>query len=386
VRAPTYPYFGLEEYRRRLRDLRGRLAGRGVDALVVHTPENIYYLTGYQSPGYYWYQALVVPLDREPVLIPPPHEASLVEAFAWVEDYRLYQDRDDPIAVTRTLLEDLGLGRRTIALELGSWFLTSRGARALVDGLPDARIVDGTGVVEEGRLIKSPEELGYVRQAARIAEAGMAAGIDAVRAGATEAEVAVEAHRAQLLAGGEYTGLPMFVTSGVRSLLVHATWSPKTLASGEMVFLEVPGCLARYHAAMTRAVHVGAPPPAVRHAAEVNAEALRRGKAAMRPGVPAAAVFEVVREAIDRADVGYRQGRRAGYGIGIAFPPGWDEGHIMSINGNETRPLQAGMVFHLITTMRIPGIGAIGCSDTVLVTADGCETLTGAPEPGLIAR
>jgi Xaa-Pro dipeptidase len=109
-------------------------------------------------------------------------------------------------------------------------------------------------------------------------------------------------------------------------------------------------------------------------------------KAVIKPGVPASEAFEAARERIDSANIGYRQGRRVAYSIGIAFPPGWDEGHIISINENEYRPFQPGMTFHVITTMRIPGLGAIGCSDTVLVTADGCETLTSGVEPGLYVK
>jgi Xaa-Pro dipeptidase len=208
----------------------------------------------------------------------------------------------------------------------------------------------------------------------------MRAGIEACRAGATEAEVAVAAHSAQILAGSEYTGLPMFITSGLRSLLVHATWSQKKIERGEVVFLEIPGSINRYHAALTRCVCIGDPPDLLLRAIEVNTDALRQAKAALRPGVRACDVFEVARARIDGADIGYRQGRRVAYAIGTAFPPGWDEGHIISINVNETRPLLAGMVFHLITTMRLQGLGAIGCSDTVLVTPDGCETLTSGVE------
>jgi Xaa-Pro dipeptidase len=87
-------------------------------------------------------------------------------------------------------------------------------------------------------------------------------------------------------------------------------------------------------------------------------------------------VFEIARDRIAAGDVGYRQGRRVAYSIGIAFPPGWDEGHIISMNDGERRTLEPGMTFHLITTMRIAGIGAVGCSDTVLVTERSCETLT----------
>ena len=129
-------------------------------------------------------------------------------------------------------------------------------------------------------------------------------------------------------------------------MLVHASWSPRPLEPGDAVFLEVPGCVHRYHAAFTRAAWIGEPPPHARRVAEVGAEALAEAKAAMRPGIPAAAVFEAGRHRIDAGDVGYTQGRRLGYALGTAFPPRWDEGHIINLNRNEPRPLEPGMVFH----------------------------------------
>ncbi len=386
MRTPTYLYFSLDEYRARLDALRKRMEQAGVDVLLLHTPENIYYVSGYQSPGYYWYEALAVPLERDPVLIPPPHEEALVAAYTWVEDYRLYRDTRDWVETTRDVLVELGMSRGRIGVEKASWFLTNRDFSRLAAMMPDASFVDGSGLVEQGRMIKSARELDYMRQAAKAAEQGMRAGLAAVRAGATEAELAAEVHRAQFLAGSEYTGLPTFITSGERSMLVHATWSLKRLERGETVFFEVPGCINRYHAAMTRAACIGDPPDNLLRAVETNTDALRRAKAAIKPGVPAREVFEVARERIDSANVGYKQGRRVAYAIGTAFPPGWDEGHIISINETERRPLQPGMSFHLITTMRIKGLGAIGCSDTVLVTESGCETMTRGVEHGLHVR
>lgn len=383
MRKPTYRFFDEQEYAGRLTGLRQRMQDAGIDALLVNTPESIFYLCGYQSPGYYFYMGLVVPVDRDPVLIPPPHEESLVAAFAWIDEYRIYPDTTTGIDATRDLLLELGLGSAAIGLEERSWFLTGNDRTRLVEGLPDARFVDGSGLVEEGRLIKSEAELEYVRRAASAATDGMRAGLDAARAGVTELEVAAEIHRAQLLAGSEYTGLPTFVTSGERSMLVHATWSPRELAGGDSVFLEVPGCINRYHVAMTRTAYAGEPPNEYEAAFEVAKRALEKAKGSIAPGVPASQTFEVGRAAIDDAGLGYHQARRLAYGIGIAFPPGWDEGHIMSINRNERRPFRPGMTFHLITTMRIPGIGAIGCSDTVLVTEDGCDTLTAGVEHGI---
>ena len=387
MRAPAELHFSLDEFAARLAALRERMVAAGIDVLLVTTPENIYYLSGYQTPGYYFYLALVVPVDRDPILIPPPHEESLVDALSIFPTYRLYRDTNDWIALTRDVLVELGLARGRVGVENGSWFLTSRDYLRLTAMMGEAQFVDGSGLIEQGRMTKSPRELEYMRAAARAAQAGVRAGLGAIQAGATEADVAIAIHGGQLAAGSEYPAMPSFITSGLRSLQVHATWSPKRLAAGEVVFVEVPGVIHRYHAALTRAAWLGsAPPDRLLRAVEVGQDALARAKSAIRAGRPASEAFEAARERIDSANIGYRQGRRVGYAMGTAFPPGWDEGHIISLNRNESRPLQPGMVFHVITTMRLAGLGAIGMSDTVLVTAEGAETLTAEIPPGLTLR
>lgn len=386
MKPPRVQLFSLGEYAKRLQAVRLLLEQNRLDALVVHSPENIYYLTGYQTPGYYWHQALIIPAASEPVFIPPPHEASLVPEFCWVEDVRLYPDTSDWAEVTSVVLKDKELGSATIGLENESRFLSVDLRNGIAERMPAATLSNGSGVIESCRLIKSPQEIEYLREASGYSTLGMTAGIGAVQDGASELEVAAAVHSALDLAGSEYTGLPAFITSGERTELVHATWSPRRIGSGDIVFLEIPGSHNRYHSAHSRSVFVGDPPEALLRADATSKAALSAAKGTMRPGVPANQVFEAGRTVIDDAGLGYKQGRRIAYGIGIAFPPGWDEGDIFSINVDEDRPLQAGMTFHLITTMRLAGIGAIGCSDTVLVTEDGVETLTSEIEPGVKYR
>ena len=377
MRAPLHQFFPHDEFQLRLEGVRTRMDERGLDALLLTTPENVYYLSGYQTPGYYFFLGLIVPLKGDPVLVPPPHEESLVAAYSVVEDYRVFRDTEDPVTGVAGVLEGLGLGSASIGVEYESWFLKIRDYMRLRAALPDATLHDGSGIVEMGRLIKSEREIGYMREAAEIAQAGVAAGLDAVAEGATERDLAAEVVRTQVMAGSEYSGLPPFITSGEQhSMQVHSTWSDRTIGDGDVVFFEVPGVVNRYHAALTRAAFVGEPPELLVRGSEVNRDALRLAKERIRPGTSASEAFEAARQRIDDADVPYVQGRRIAYGIGTAFPPGWDEGHIFSINANEHRPFHQGMTFHVITTMRLPGLGAIGCSDTVLVTEDGCETLT----------
>ena len=383
MKSPRTQIFASGEYESRIRKVREGMEINGLDVLVIHSPENIYYLSGYQTPGYYWYQALILPLNSEAIFIAPPHEAALIPEFSWVEDSRVYPDTSDWAQVTGEILKELGLTRIAIGLETKSRFLTVDFYQSIQSLLPDSQLNDGSGIVESCRLIKSASEIEYMREAAEVSSRGMKAGINAVIEGASELEVAAAVHSELDMAGSEYTGLPAFITSGERSHLVHATWSPKLIDSGDLVFMEIPGSVNRYHAAQSRSVFVGEQTQSLMEANRVATEALETAKASMKQGVAASSVFKAGSSVINEANIGYKQGRRIAYGIGTAFPPGWDEGDIFSINIDESRPLLPGMCFHLITTMRVPGLGAIGCSDTVLVTDEGVETLTNQIKPGV---
>jgi Xaa-Pro dipeptidase len=376
LRPPIYQCFEQSEYQTRLDALRALMVSRGIDVLVTTTPENVFYLSGYQTPGYYFFLGLIVFQDRDPVLIPPPHEESLVSAYSWVDDYRINADTSSSIETASNVMKAYLRGGGVVALEQGAWFLTANDVAEFAQHLPAARIVDSNGLVEAGRLIKSAAELAHMRSAATVAATAMQAGLDAIEVGVRERDIAAAVYQAQLSAGGEYTGLPAFVTSGERSLMVHASWSDRVVGDREVVFLEVPGSVNRYHTAHSRVAIAGEPPELLLKGLEVNSGALQLAKDQIKPGVEIAHVFGNVKRAIDEADVPYSQGRRIAYGIGTAFPPDWGEGHIISINADEHREFQLGMVFHIITTMRLPGIGAIGCSDTVAVTESGSETLT----------
>ena len=385
MRKPEYQFFSLEEYQQRMDALRRRMEEKGVDAMLVHTPENLYYLTGYQTPGYYWYQTLIVPMDRDPVFITRNNEATNIEPLTWVEDSRPLEVTDDGPTKTRDALEDLGLVGQRVGVEKQSWFITIEQFERLKAMMPDTTFVDCSWLVEQGRLIKSSQEVEYIRQAARAAEAGLMAGIEATEVGATENEVAVAVHRAQILAGSEYTGLLIFVKSGPRWRMTHATWYRRRLEPNELVYFEIPGCINRYHAAFIRPVWLGHPPDWMVRASEVVIETLQLAKSHIRAGVKAGDVYEAAQENL-YAKLGVRRLTRIAYSIGIAFAPDWGEGHILSMAKGEQRSLQANMTFHLLTGVVLPERAQVSCTDTIRVTEDGCETLTDRVERKLYVR
>jgi len=373
--------FSMEEYQSRMQGARNELARRNLKGMLVHTPENIFYLTGYQSPGYYMYQCLVVPLEGDPVLVLRRGELSNAETYSWLPDasIRTYEDTNDPVELTAVTVREAGISPGELGVETGSWFLPVRHYRKLEQFLSDYRLVDAQGTVETLRVIKSPAEIAYIREACAVADASMKAGLDAICAGANEDEVAAEMFSAMIRAGGEYLGMEPFISSGYRSGNMHSAWGHKVIETGETLLLEVAGARNRYHGALMRSAYTGTPSDEIKRATEVCIAALNAALETARPGVTAGEVDEACRGTIERAGMYDLFRKRTGYSIGIAFAPDWGEGHILSLQRDDSRVLKPGMVFHIPPALRVPNRYGVGFSETILITETGCEVLTKLP-------
>lgn len=368
----TFPF---EEYVRRLEGLRDRMAKRLLDAVVITDPENLMYLTDYQTTGYSFFQCLVVPLEDEPFMITRYMEESNIHARTWVENTRPYPDTGDAIQMLVESLREFGLTGKNIGYERNSYFFPAYHQDSIHTTFLEGQLMDCFGIVEEGRICKSPVEIDVMRKAALATEAGMKAGFEACVAGATENEIGAAISHAMFSAGGEPPAVMPYVTSGPRTMIGHATWEGRTVQAGEHVFLEIGGCYRRYHTAMMRTVVLGDLTDSMHHAQERMKHALREVKNLIRPGLTVSDVDNLVRNIITDNDVGARLVTRSGYSIGIAFPPSWDEGYIISLKQGDSRVLQEGMTFHILPWMwGVDGDKTVGISDTIRVTDRGCES------------
>ncbi|WP_420560572.1 ectoine hydrolase [Tepidicaulis sp.] len=368
----TFPF---EEYQNRLTALRERMKERLLDAVIITDPENIMYLTDYQTTGYSFFQALIVPLDGEPFMVTRHLEESNVYARTWVEKTRPYEDNGDAIQRLVGSLKESGLAKASIGYERNSYFFPAYHQDRLRTAYNGGHLLDCFGIVEEGRIRKSPAEIEVMRKAAHATEAGMQAGLDAVAAGVTENEIGAAISNAMFRAGGEPPAVMPYVTSGPRTMIGHATWEGRRVEPGEHVFLEVGGCYRRYHTAMMRTAVLGDLSPSMERAQSRMLEALQRVESAIRPGLTVSDADNIVRDIIsDNDDEGVLI-TRSGYSIGIAFPPSWDEGYIVSLMQGVSTTLKEGMTFHLIPWVwGVDGNKTVGISDTVYVTADGCKS------------
>ncbi|MGB3492698.1 MAG: M24 family metallopeptidase [Elainellaceae cyanobacterium] len=366
--------FPMKEYERRLYDLRRRMGKRGVEALIVTDPEGLHYLTTYQTIGYYYFQALVVPLDGDPFMVIRLLEDSNVQSRTWIEHSRPYMDTENPIEKLYHSLEEFGLSKKRIGYDRNGYFFRVFEQDHLFELCSEATFIPCSGLVEEGRLIKSDYEIDLMKKAAIATEAGMTSGIAATEAGVTENDVAAEIHHAMFKAGGEYPALSPFVASGPRCLIGHATWEGRQIEPGDCVMLEIGGCVQRYHTAMMRTVYIGTPPKPLKDAEAIVLEAVQASIDTIKPGITAAKADAVNRSIIASNSIGAGQATRSGYSIGIGFAPDWGEGHILSLQPTETRLLEPNMTFHLIPWIQIPGVGVMALSETIRVTQTGCES------------
>jgi Xaa-Pro dipeptidase len=373
------PVFPREEFETRLDRVRAALEARGDDALLIFAPEHLFYLTGYQTFAGRTYGALLVPLRGAPVLILRFLESFLAGLYSEVAEVVTYDDHADPLEVTAAAVTQRGLGRARLAFEEGAVGLSAATRRRLGVLLDGAVVRDGTEIVEGLRRVKSPREIGRMREAARITAAGMGAAVEACRVGVTENDVAAAAMDVMVRAGSEYFPCDPIVTSGFRAGIPHTTFERRRLDPGDTVLLEMTGVFGRYVAPLMRAVSLGEPSARVRRMADLCLDGLRQAIAAVRPGVTSGEVDEACRRVMEEAGMYEAFRKRTGYSVGFAFPPNWNEGHLISLRKDDPTPLSAGMVFHMPPALRDYGVSCVGFSETVLVTDHGCEVLTAFP-------
>jgi Xaa-Pro aminopeptidase len=370
--------FDAAEYDRRQAALRARMEERGLDAVLLSGPENQYYLTGYETTGFHSFpQTLIVPRSGPTLLVTRQLEEGNAAA-AYGLGSRGYRDDDNPAEVLGLALYGLGLAEATLGVEKAVPWLTVRLFEALQRALPSAKLVDVSGLVELMRAVKSPAEIAYMRQAAVAVGAGMRAGLAAIREGVNEREIAAAVFPARILAGSHFVRNPTYITAGPRSALAHATWLGRTLVRSDVVFLEMGANVRHYDAALIRTGIVGAPSDLLRRAADASLAGLTAALGTVRAGIPASDVYRATREAIAKEGCEQFFLHRAGYGIGIEFVT-WIERGGVSLDAGSLTMLEANMTLHLVPYLLLPGVGSVGFSETVCVTADGCEVLTQCP-------
>jgi Xaa-Pro dipeptidase len=390
--------FTDEELSARLSRVRSQMAAESIDIALLSTPENIFYLTGLDHWGYFAPHLLIVPADGEMILITRAMERVTIEAQV---RNALFLGHSDSETVADVAIRHLNSRRaaeprlKQAVAETKDAFAVPAGAAlrigvevwssghayafgaALRENVTAREWVDITGLVDRLRLVKSPAEQRLLRAAAKVSEAAAESAIAAISAGARETDVAAECIAAMIRAGGQPPGFGPFIRPAHRLGEEHATWGNGIFEADKPVFLELTGCVSRYHAPLGRLVHVGHMPDADARMAQTAEAAFDAVLAALKPGALAREVYAAWQKIVDDAGLAHYRRHHCGYCVGIGFPPSWTGGNtVTGLRHGSDLEIQAGMSFHILSWLMGTGRGDFFLSNAVLVGERGAEVLT----------
>lgn len=390
----TQELISAAEYDARLAAVRASMAERGLDALVVADPANIYYLSGYNAWSFYTPQVLFVPLEAEPLLAMREMDAlgahrtaaRFTDQVLGYPEHLVHRPDAHPMEWIAERLRERGFDRSAtrVGYEGDAHYFAVRSFTALQSAFPDWRLEESRELVNWVRIVKSAAEIELMRGAGKVASAAMQRAIDAIRGGRAVNEVAAEVADQQARGvagvGGDYPAfVPMF-PRGEGADTPHLTWTDERIGNREAVSIELAGVHHRYHAPLARTVSLGPPTQELDRLAKATVEGLNAALAEMRPGnTPAdvTAAWDAVLRGYD-----LEKKSRLGYSIGIGFPPDWGE-RTASIRADDRIELQENMTFHVIAGMWMTGYG-FEASESVRVAPGGADIFTEAPRELII--
>jgi ectoine hydrolase len=379
--------FSRAEYAERLAKVQAAMAAAGVDCLLVTDPSNMAWLTGYDGWSFYVHQCVVVPAGEEPIWYGRGQDAkgalrSVYMAEARILGYpdRYVQSRErHPMDHLSAVLRDRGLAKGTLGVEMDNYYFSAAAYAALRHHLPEARFADATGLVNWQRAVKSETELDYMRRAGRIVEAMHARIAEKIEPGMRKCDLVAEIYDASLRGadgyGGDYPAIVPLLPSGADAAAPHLTWDDKPMRRGEGTFFEIAGCHKRYHCPLSRTVFLGRPPAKFLDAEKAVLEGMEAGLAAARAGNLcediAGAFFAVLNK------YGIVKDNRAGYAIGLSYPPDWGE-RTMSLRAGDRSELKENMTFHFMTGLWQEDWG-LEITESIVIGETGAELLSNYP-------
>ncbi len=380
--------FATSEYRQRVARTQAKMAERGIELLLVASPANQFYLTGYDGWSFYTPQMVVLTLDEEdPIWVGRAMDAVGAKFTAYLSPERVIPYPDEYVASSErhpmdflvAIIKERGWQKRRIGVEMDDYYYTARWHAILTEGLPDATFVDAFLLVNWVRMVKSDQEIEFMMQAGKIAAVAMQATIDAARPGVRQCDAIAELYRVTTGGtpefGGTFTCKPPNAMVGEYCSAPHLSWTEAPLKEGEMFYIELGGCRHRYHAPLSRCCYLGQPSRALSDLAKVIAEGLEAVLDAVKPGALCEDLEAAWRRVIARH--GIEKDSRIGYPVGIGYPPTWGELTCSLRQGDQTL-LEPNMTFHCIPALWLDDTGLV-ISESFVVTETGAKTFADFP-------
>jgi len=370
-------HFTKEEFLERKSTVIAKLKKENLDGLLMFRQESMYWLTGYDTFGYVYFQSLILTSKGDLILLTRAPDLRQAQNTSIIKDIRIWMDKDNanPADELKNILSELGLEKSNLGVEYEAYGLTGRNAIRLNNSLKNfATLHDKSELVSYFRIVKSPAEIVYVKKAAELADNAMEVVWKYAHAGQDEAKILAEMQGAIFKGGGDYPANEFIIGSGKNALLCRYQSEKLKLDEIDQLSLEWAGTYKHYHSAMFRTIPIGKVNDKQKKMYAACVETLKACENKLKPGNKVGEVFDIHADIFDR--LGYKKSRMnaCGYSLGTTFAPNWMDWPML-YTGNPV-VLSAGMVFfmHMIL-MDSDNQLAMNLGETYLVTNSGNERL-----------
>ena len=370
-------HFSKKEFSKRKVNVLQSMKEQNLDALLMFRQESMYWLTGYDTFGYVFFQTLVLDKNGNLILLTRAPDLRQAQNTSNIEDIRIWIDKDEsnPTDDLKVILDEHSLKGKKIGIEYEAYGMTGRNALRLNKSLENyCDVEDQSELITKHRVIKSQEEIIYVKKAAELADRALDEAWKHAKAGASEAKILAEMQKVVLEGGGDYPANEYIIGSGHNALLCRYQSEKRNLSNEDQLSIEWAGTYKHYHSAMFRTIPIGKANSKHIKMHEACAETLKNCEKKLIPGNKAGEVFDVHAETFD--SLGYNKARMnaCGYSLGSTFSPNWMDWPML-YTGNPY-VIQPGNVFfmHMIL-MDSDNELAMNLGETYLVTENGNERL-----------
>ena len=370
-------HFSKEEFSRRKNQVLSEMKKQHIDALLMFRQESMYWLTGYDTFGYVFFQTLVLDKEGNIVLLTRAPDLRQAQNTSIIDDIRIWIDKDgsNPTHDLKKILEELNLKGKNIGIEYEAYGLTGRNAIRLNKTLESyCSIEDKSELITRLRVVKSDEEIKYVKKAAHLADLALNEAWKHAKSGVSESKILAEMNRVIFEGGGDYPANEFIIGSGKNALLCRYQAEKQILNNQDQLTIEWAGTYRHYHSAMFRTIPIGKADPKHYKMHEACVEALKNCESKLIPGNKIGEVFDIHAKTFD--DHGFQKARMnaCGYSLGSTFSPNWMDWPML-YTGNPYIIEKGNVFFMHMILMDSDNNLAMNLGETYIVTENGNERL-----------
>ena len=380
-------HFDCSEYDLRIARTRKAMEEAGIELMIASDPSNMAWLTGYDGWSFYTHQAVLLAMEGEPVWWGRGMDARGAERTVFMqkdnivgyEDIYVQNPERHPMLTLADLVKERGWSGLRMGVEMDNYYFSAAAYECLKESLAESHIQDATGLINWQRAVKSEREILFMRRAARIVEAMHAEILDRVEPGLPKNELVAEIYATSVRGAdghwGDYSAFVPMLPSGMDATAPHLTWDDRPFKSGECTFFEIGGAYRRYQCPQSRTVFLGTPPQKYLDAEKAVLEAVEAGLEQAKPGNLCEDIANAFNATLNKH--GFEKDSRAGYAIGLSYPPDWGE-RTMSFRRGDKSELKPGMTFHFMPALWLDD-GGLEITEPILITETGVECLCTTP-------